>query len=106
MQYIGLFNFRYTVFLCLKLGIEYSLMTNFGSKVYCVFLILVFYTSFSIIFGILEGLIQVFWYSTTPPPPARPTLIYTVEPPLTATSLQWPLFFIRADEKIHTSTLV
>ena len=24
--------------------------------------------SFSIIFGILEGLFQVFWYSTTPPP--------------------------------------
>ena len=71
MQYIGLFNFRYTVFLCLKLGIEYSLMTNFGSKVYCVFLILVFYTSFSIIFGILEGLIQVFWYSTTPSPPRQ-----------------------------------
>ena len=32
------------------------------------FLILVFYISFSIIFGILEGLFQVFWYSTTPPP--------------------------------------
>ena len=31
------------------------------------FLILVFYTSFSIIFGILEGLFQVFWYPTTPP---------------------------------------
>ena len=41
-----------------------------------VFLILVFYTSFSIIFGILEGLFRVFWYSTTPPPlptpPRRP----------------------------------
>ena len=32
------------------------------------FLILVFNTMFSIIFGILEGLIQVFWYSTTLPP--------------------------------------
>ena len=31
-----------------------------------VFLILVFYTSSSIIFGILEGLFRVFWYSTTP----------------------------------------
>ena len=31
------------------------------------FLILVFYTSFSIIFGILEGLFQVFWYPTSPP---------------------------------------
>ena len=31
------------------------------------FLILVCYTSFSIIFGILEGLFQVFWYPTTPP---------------------------------------
>ena len=30
------------------------------------FLILVFYTSFSILFGILEGLFQVFWYPTTP----------------------------------------
>ena len=27
------------------------------------FLILVFYISFSIIFGILQGLFQVFWYS-------------------------------------------
>ena len=37
-------------------------------KVYVVFfLILVFYTSFSIIFGILEGLFQVFWYPTSPP---------------------------------------
>ena len=30
-----------------------------------VFLILVFYTIFSIIFGILECLFRVFWYSTT-----------------------------------------
>ena len=38
IQYIGVLNFRYTVLLCLKLGIEYSLTTNFGSKVYRVFL--------------------------------------------------------------------
>ena len=30
------------------------------------FLIFVLNTIFSIIFGILEGLFQVFWYSTTP----------------------------------------
>ena len=65
VQYIRVFNFRYTVFLCLKLGIKY---TEF-------FLVLVFYTSFSIVFGMLEGLIQVFWYSTTPSlPPADPDL--------------------------------
>ena len=46
IQYIVVFNFRYTVFLCLKLGITYTVF----------FLILVFYMSFSIIFGILEGL--------------------------------------------------
>ena len=40
-----------------------------------VFLILVFYTIFSIVFGILEGLFRVFWYSTThpaSPPPVYP----------------------------------
>ena len=37
-QYIGVFNFRYTVFLFLKLNIEYSLTTNFGYKVYRAFL--------------------------------------------------------------------
>ena len=30
------------------------------------FLIFVLSTIFSVIFGILEGLFQVFWYSTTP----------------------------------------
>ena len=30
----------------------------------------------------------------------------TVQPPLTATSLQWPLFFVPADKKIHTLILV
>ena len=50
IQYIGEFNFRYTLFLCLKLGIKYIV----------VFLILVFHTIFSIIFGILEGLFRVF----------------------------------------------
>ena len=38
IQYIWVFNFRYTVFLCLKLGIKYSPTTNFGYKVYRVFL--------------------------------------------------------------------
>ena len=52
IQYIRVFNFRYTVFLCLKLGIKYNVL----------FLILVFYTRLNIIFGILEGLFQVFWY--------------------------------------------
>ena len=70
------------------------------------FLILVFCTSFSIIFGIMAGLIQVFWYSTAQPPPPRLTLIYTVEPPLMVTSLQWPLVFVQADEEIHTLGLV
>ena len=43
------------MFLCLKLGIKYFLMTNFRYKVYRVFLNLVFYTSFSVIFGILKA---------------------------------------------------
>ena len=30
IQYIVVFNFRYTVFLCSKLGIQYSLTTNLG----------------------------------------------------------------------------
>ena len=76
IQYIGVSNFRYTVFLCLKLGIEYSLMTNFGYKVYRVFffffLILVFYTSFSTMFGILEALFRVFGFPIPPPPPTYP----------------------------------
>ena len=38
IQYISVFNFRYTAFLFLKLGIKYSLTTNFGYKVYRVFL--------------------------------------------------------------------
>ena len=28
IQYVGAFNFRYTLFLSLKLGIKYSLTTN------------------------------------------------------------------------------
>ena len=48
-----------------------------GIKYVVLFLILVFYMSFSIIFGILEGLfrVHVFWYSTTPP---WPTLVNNV----------------------------
>ena len=53
--YIGVFNFTYTIFLCLKLGMKDSLRNNFGYKVYVVFLILVFYTIFSIVFDILQG---------------------------------------------------
>ena len=49
-------KFGYSIHSQLILGVKYSV----------VFLILVFYTSFSIIFGILEGLFQIFWYSTTP----------------------------------------
>ena len=49
-----------------------SLTTKFGYKVYRVFLNLVFYTSFSIIFGVLEDLFRVFWYSTTPLPLVDP----------------------------------
>ena len=45
-----------------------------GTKYTVVFLILVFYKSFSIIFGILK---YIFWYSTNstppPPPPYHPT---------------------------------
>ena len=53
IQYIWVFNFRYTVFLCLQLGKKYSLTTNFGYKVYPqFFVILVFYMRFSVIFGI------------------------------------------------------
>ena len=69
IQYIWIFNFRYTVFLCLQLG-KYSLTTNFGYKVYRVFLNLSilheFYRNF---WYILEGLFRVFWYSTTAPWP-------------------------------------
>ena len=50
--------------LMLKLGIKYSLTTNFGYKVYHGFLN--FAMSFSMIFGIFEGLFQVYWYSSTP----------------------------------------
>ena len=53
-QYIGVFNFRS----------GYSQLI-FGIKYTVVLLILVFYSSFSIIFGILEGLIRGFWNSTT-----------------------------------------
>ena len=81
-QGFWVFNFRYTVFLCLKLSIKYSLPTNFGYKVYRVFLnfgILVFwyFTRVLDIFGILKGLFLVFWYSLPPsPPPGRPWLTY------------------------------
>ena len=77
IQYIWVFYLRYRVFLCLKLGIKYSLAINYGYKVCRAFLILVFYMSFSIIFGILEGLfrVHVFWYSTAPP---WPTLVNNV----------------------------
>ena len=91
IQYIGVSNFRYTVFLCLKLGIEYSLMTNFGYKVYRVFfflLILVFYTSFSTMFGILEALFRVFGFPIPPPPdlPCLSAVIYQYEYP---SCLRW-----------------
>ena len=70
IQYIWVFNFRYTAFLFLKLGIKYSLTTNFGYKVYRVFLNLSilheFYRNF---WYILEGLFRVFWYSTSAPWP-------------------------------------
>ena len=63
IQYIGVFNFRYTVFLCLKLGIKYSVTTTCCITYTMFFLILVFSTSFSI----------MFWYfgipPTTPLPP-------------------------------------
>ena len=32
IQYFGVFNFRYTVFLCLKLGIKYHAFWNFGKE--------------------------------------------------------------------------
>ena len=41
----------------LILGIKYNTV---------VFLILEFYTSFTIIFDVVESLFEVFWYSTTP----------------------------------------
>ena len=62
IQYIGVFNFRYTVFLCLKLGIKYSVTTTCCITYTMFFLILVFYTSFSI----------MFWYFGIPPPPPPP----------------------------------
>ena len=50
IQFIGVFNFRYTVFLCLKLGIKYSGPHDqiLGIRYTVFFLILVFYKSFSI----------------------------------------------------------
>ena len=59
IQYTGVFNFRYTVFIqsWLIWGIKYTVVS----------IILVFYTSFRTIFGILEGVFLVFWYSNTPP---------------------------------------
>ena len=66
--YIGVFNSRYTVYLCLKLGIKYSLKTKFGCKVCSGFLNFGILHEFSYnfcIIGILEGLLWVFWYSTT-----------------------------------------
>ena len=63
---VGVFNFINTVFLCLKLGVKFWIL------IYHSFLNFGIYTSFSIIFGILEGLFRVFWYSTTPPPPFPP----------------------------------
>ena len=93
IQYIGVSNFRYTVFLCLKLGIEYSLMTNFGYKVYRFFFFLF------INFGILHefeynvwyigSFISGIWFSNTPPPPDLPCLsavIYQYEYP---SCLRW-----------------
>ena len=68
IQYIGVFNFRYTVYLCSKLGIKYSLMTKFGYKVYSSFLNFGILYEFSYnfcIIGLLEGLLWLFWYSTT-----------------------------------------
>ena len=44
----------------------YRLRLILGVKYTVVFLILVFYTSFSLFFGILEGLFRVIWYLTTP----------------------------------------
>ena len=38
IQYIRVFNFRNTLFLCLKLGIKYSLTTNLGYKLYRVYI--------------------------------------------------------------------
>ena len=32
IQYFGVFDIRYTVFLCLKLGIKYYVVLNFGIK--------------------------------------------------------------------------
>ena len=34
IQYIGVFNFRYTIFLCLKLGIKYYTCLQFWYRVY------------------------------------------------------------------------
>ena len=36
--YIGVFNLTYAIFLCLKLGMKYSLRNNFGYKAYRGFL--------------------------------------------------------------------
>ena len=44
----------------------YRLRLILGVKYTVVFLILVFYKSFSLFLGILEGLFGVIWYLTTP----------------------------------------
>ena len=72
IQYIGVFNFRYTVFLCLNLGIKYSVTTTCCIKYTMFFLILVFYTSFSIIFWYFGRYISGILVFQRPPPPFPP----------------------------------
>ena len=82
VQYIGVFNFRYTVLLCLNLGINYSVTTTCCIKYTMFFLILVFYTSFSIMswyFGRYISGILVFHHPPPPSPLADPNSLYTVK---------------------------
>ena len=82
IQYIGVFNFRYTVFLCLNLGIKYSVTTTCCIKYTMFFLILVFYTSFSIMFWYFGRYISGILVFQRPPPPsplADPNSLYTVK---------------------------
>ena len=77
-----------------------------GIKYVVLFLILVFYMSFSIIFGILEGLfrVHVFWYSTTPP--GQPWLIMWTWSLITPLISRGFLYLgIQKDVTMHVQTL-
>ena len=75
IQFIGVFNFRVYSISTLKIGYKVFRPSRpiLGIKYTVLNLGILHELLRSIIFGILEGLFQVFWYSTTPPPPPPET---------------------------------